>query len=237
MARRALRAAVWCAGLLGLVVALRLAATGDLSAPPITSPGDLGTWADDRGPVAAAVGLLRLGAELAVWYLIGLSLLELLVSRRGSRSAGVVRRLAPRATARLVRAGLGLGVVASAAVPPAGAVLASGPPGTAVMQPQPDDHGPGTARMVPQAAAAPAPAPPPASPPPPSHRVDAGDSFWTIAADVLEQGWGRRPTDAEIDPYWRTLVDANRHRLVSGDPDLVVPGQVFEVPSVPPPPT
>lgn len=63
-------------------------------------------------------------------------------------------------------------------------------------------------------------------------RVERGESFWSIAADVLEDTWGRPVTDAEIDPFWRALVAHNRARLLDpADPDLIVAGQVFEVPA------
>ena len=233
MAVRAVRAAAWFAGLLGLLVALRLAAAGELAAPPITAPDDLGAWADDRGPVAAALALVRLLAEVAVWYLLALSALQAVAARRHTGAAGVVDRVAPTGAVRLVRAGLGLGIVA-VSLQPGGALAASVPPGTATMQPLPDETPPGTARMVPQVPAA--PPTPPAARAPVQHRVEVGESFWTIAADVLEQSWGRSATAAEIDPFWRAVVDANRHRLVSDDPDLVLPGQVFEVPPPPSPP-
>lgn len=60
--------------------------------------------------------------------------------------------------------------------------------------------------------------------------VTAGDSFWSIAEEVVGESLGRPPTDAEVGPYWRAIVEANRDRLVSGDPDLLVPGQVLSVP-------
>lgn len=68
-------------------------------------------------------------------------------------------------------------------------------------------------------------------------RVDRGESFWSIAADVLADAWGRPVTDVEIDPFWRALVAHNRDRLVDpGDPDVIMAGQVFELPTPPPAP-
>ncbi len=67
--------------------------------------------------------------------------------------------------------------------------------------------------------------------------VEQGDHFWHIARTTLEQAWDRTPTDEEIDPYWRDLIDTNRDRLAPpGDPDLIHPGQQFELPAVPPDP-
>jgi nucleoid-associated protein YgaU len=61
--------------------------------------------------------------------------------------------------------------------------------------------------------------------------VTPGESFWSIAEHVLSDSLGRAATDAEIDPYWRALVAGNRHRLLTPDPDLVRPGQVFSLPA------
>jgi nucleoid-associated protein YgaU len=37
-----------------------------------------------------------------------------------------------------------------------------------------------------------------------------------------------------VDVYWTTLISANRTRLAHGDdPDLVFPGQIFELPAPP----
>ncbi|PLS75238.1 MAG: hypothetical protein CYG61_08380, partial [Actinobacteria bacterium] len=41
----------------------------------------------------------------------------------------------------------------------------------------------------------------------------------------------RAPSDAEVDAYWRRLVDANRAILRDpANPDLLYPGQVLTVP-------
>ncbi len=68
--------------------------------------------------------------------------------------------------------------------------------------------------------------------------MEQGDHFWHIAKITLEQAWDRTPTDAEIVPYWRNLIDTNRDRLAPpGDPDLIHPGQQFELPKPPADPT
>ena len=65
-----------------------------------------------------------------------------------------------------------------------------------------------------------------------THTVAPGDTFWSIAEDAL-RAWGAQATDAEIVPYWRALIDANRDRLEARDePDLIYPGQVFVLPPV-----
>lgn len=61
--------------------------------------------------------------------------------------------------------------------------------------------------------------------------VATGESFWVIAAETVSDLLGRPATDDEIAPYWTALIDANRHRLVDPEnPDLILPGQVFELP-------
>jgi hypothetical protein len=67
--------------------------------------------------------------------------------------------------------------------------------------------------------------------------VAAGDHLWHIASHTLETQWGRPATDAEIATYWQVLIEHNQDRFaVPGDPDLVYPGQVFDLPPVPAPP-
>lgn len=64
--------------------------------------------------------------------------------------------------------------------------------------------------------------------------VESGDHFWHIAEQTLLEAWGRPPTDREIAPYWRQLIDANRDRLrPPGDPDLIHPGQHLTIPAPP----
>ena len=239
MNRPGIRAASWVVGLLAALAALRLAGGGELAAPPLGSLDALDRWVTGRGAVAASIALVRFAAELAVWYLLGLSLLHAVAGLLRVRGiAALADALALPGTTRVVRAGLGFGLLASTAmtaessVPPAAAQRV----GVAVMSPiEVDEPAPtGSAAMTPLVEQDPAPVAPPS---PTTYRVESGDSFWVIAADTLAGAWGRRPTDLEIDPYWRSLVDANRDRLVGDDPDLILPGQVFELPPVPPPPT
>ena len=92
----------------------------------------------------------------------------------------------------------------------------------------------------------PGPAPPatvPAPPVPPAPEeatwtVAEGDHFWSIAQRLLATAWSRLPTDREIEPYWRSLVVANRSRLQDpGNADLLFAGQVLTVPRPPPAPS
>lgn len=244
------RSIAWVAMLVGSLVALRLSATGALSPPPIASVDGLTRWTDAREAPAAAIALVRFVAELAAWYLLGLTVLYTLAAAlRSGGVAAVADALAAPGAARLVRGGLGLGLLATTA---AGAAVGSDPPGaaaptaersTATMRPI-ADSGDGTARMVPRAAEQP---PPPEQPPlpettpapaplPATWTVEAGESMWSIAEDLLGEALGHTPTVAEVDPFWRSLVERNRDRLADrDDPDVIHPGQVFEIP-VPPTP-
>jgi hypothetical protein len=68
--------------------------------------------------------------------------------------------------------------------------------------------------------------------------VGPGDHLWRIAEQTLAMSWGRRPTDAEIDPYWRALIAANRSRFADPrNPDLIFLGQQLDLPRPPSPPT
>ena len=58
--------------------------------------------------------------------------------------------------------------------------------------------------------------------------VVKGDHLWKISARHLES----EAPDAAIAPYWRTVIDVNTPTLRSGDPDLIYPGEVIEMPDV-----
>lgn len=61
--------------------------------------------------------------------------------------------------------------------------------------------------------------------------VEAGDSFWSIAAETVSPTPDGEPNDRQVAGYWRRLVDANRSRLLDPDnPDLLVPGQELLLP-------
>lgn len=67
--------------------------------------------------------------------------------------------------------------------------------------------------------------------------VAPGDHLWSIAERTLTAAWDRAPTDAEVEPYWRDLIEENRGRLSNpDDPDLLLPGQVLRLPAPPPVP-
>jgi nucleoid-associated protein YgaU len=68
------------------------------------------------------------------------------------------------------------------------------------------------------------------------HVVRAGDSLWTIARDELAERLGQASDDARIAAYWHRVIEHNRSALDDPDnPDLIFPGQRFELPDVAPP--
>jgi LysM domain len=97
---------------------------------------------------------------------------------------------------------------------------------TAVMTRLPATDRPPVSRAPP----APATADPTSAGAPPSWTVEAGDSFWSIAAKAVAPA-GDAPDDRRVIAYWRRLVEANRGRLLDpGNPDLLVPGQELILP-------
>ncbi len=65
-----------------------------------------------------------------------------------------------------------------------------------------------------------------------AHVVVKGDNFWAIADAHLTLVSGNSPTNSQIATYWRRLVDVNRTRITSGNPDLIFPGEELVLPSV-----
>ena len=85
--------------------------------------------------------------------------------------------------------------------------------------------------VVPPAPVAPLPAPTAGA----THTVTTGEHLWSIAAGQVATATGKPPASlspAEIAPYWRRVVELNLHRLRSGNPNLVYPGEVVELPPV-----
>ncbi len=64
--------------------------------------------------------------------------------------------------------------------------------------------------------------------------VERGDHLWAIAEQTLASAWGAAPSDREVAVYWSALVDHVRPLLADpSNPDLIFPGQVFELVPVP----
>lgn len=69
----------------------------------------------------------------------------------------------------------------------------------------------------------------PVEPSPPDQVVVVpGDHLWKISERHVEATMpGRR-----IAPYWLEVIETNRPRLRSGDPDLIYPGEVILLPEI-----
>jgi nucleoid-associated protein YgaU len=63
------------------------------------------------------------------------------------------------------------------------------------------------------------------------HVVVPGDNLWRIAAAELTRRSTTAPDAGAIARYWRTVVEANRATLRSGDPGLIFPGELVVLPA------
>lgn len=104
-----------------------------------------------------------------------------------------------------------------------------------------------TPTSVPRAADVPPHSTPTPKPPPPGEAapqspagskpyvVQPDDSLWHIAEHHLAETTGRSSDEigvTETRAYWARLVETNRHRLRSGDPDLILPDEEVVLPAV-----
>ncbi len=261
MIRRAGRAAAWVGLLVACLVALRAAGHGSLAAPPLRSVDALMRWVDNRSPATLAMSLVRAGAEATVWYLLAVTGLHA-VSGRRARIRFFADAVTVAGLDRLLRAVLGAGVltVPTLTIAAAGASTAPSPTTpSAVLGTADGSIGGGTATMRP---VEPAPAGGVAwMTPVTSDR--AAEPGATTTGSSLGSGtpgpatWTCRDGRVVLDDRRRRArvghrhrapdrsggrartggrsSRRNRHRLVDpGDPDLILPGQVFELPPVPP---
>lgn len=226
--------AAWVAFLAGTLAGLH-AVGGDLSPPPMTDAPGVGRWLQQRPPVAAAFAGARLVVLALAWYLLVATMAG--VVARASGAAVLVRAADAAATPlvrRLVHGAVGVALAgvtaAGAGAGMAEAAAQAGPAAVGPMRLLPDGAPPPPPRMrllpPPSGAAAPAEGR--------TWTVQPGDHLWAVAARVLGEAWGRQPSDTEVDPYWRAVVDANRPRLHdAADPDRIFAGQVLDVPLPP----
>lgn len=248
-ARRLAGALAWVAGLAVAAAALRWAGRGALAPPPLTEPGRWASWLDARGPIPAGISLLRLAAVGALWYLALATLVGAALRLAGAASlVRVADRLTIRPLRRMLAGTMSLGLAASGVlavaapalrVPVAAAAAQAVDPSTTttsttglVTSATVTMHRLSPIDPVPARPADVAPAPAPAAATGDRWTVRPGECFWSVAEQVLTEHWGRAPSDSEIVPYWRRLIEANRSLLVHRDnPDLILPGQVFAVPA------
>jgi nucleoid-associated protein YgaU len=218
------------------VVVLLVAGRGRLAAPPL---GHLGSWIEAAGPVVATVALLRLAALVAAAWMLVVTALSRLARLAGAVAlAGALDHAVPVPLRKALGGLAGAGVAGALVVGVAGGPSADAAAPTAVerlvrLPEDPADPAPVETMSVLREEPSPqAPSVPTAgvASTPDTWTAVPGDSFWSIAEEVLAERIGRPPTDPELEPFWRTVIDANRDRLVSGDADLIFPGQVFVLP-------
>jgi hypothetical protein len=230
--------------LVAAAIGLVLLGRGELAGPPLsslTSSQGLRDWFDARPPAVAVFALLSLAALGLAGYLValvGLTTIARLTSWRSMQRAADAA--IPPGVRRVTAALFGVGLVGTAASP-----LVDGRPGrteTLVVvdrllpgepvevlvpmdadEPDATDGSATLRRLIPDK--------PGSEAVPEEWVVQRGDHLWSIAESHLGDVLGRPPTDAEITPYWRVLIDHNRSRLSDADePDMIFPGQVFELP-------
>ena len=163
------------------------------------------TWpADD--PAVAVMAVIRGVAGVLAAYLFVVTVLAVRLPR-----------LAPRFVARLVAGAVGTGLLV--------APLAA----AADPRPRPPAEAP-VLRRVPDERSRDLSAPDVVHSGPENESVVVapGEHLWSIAERAVAERLGRAPTDDEVAPYWREVVDLN-HQLA--DPDLVFPGTEIRLPS------
>ena len=229
---------------------------------PAIDWGHLGRWLSTTAPDDAVIAVVRLaGMALAVWllattvlYLLArLSRVPALVHSIEWATLPGVRRVVDAAVAASIVGGAVLGPhPAGAQVPapppvvveldattttrpahlyvpvPAGDRVIA-PTTTALAAPR-TTRAPATVTTSPPARPDPA-APAAAAPSAHLHTVVAGDNLWTIAAAELARQIGRT-AEADVRDYWLQVIEANRGRLISGDPNLIYPGESIVCPVV-----
>lgn len=169
---------------------------------------------------------------LFIWALLGTAFyaLALLIGREGvtRRAARITPRWCRRWAERLAATFIGFSLLGAAgpvhAVQdvPAEASEAADPGGT-------DIPHPGLSRLTRSGKDRTPLVSPAAGTKPPSadHLVVRGDNLWAIAADRLA---AHPDTALTIREYWLLVIDANRDRLRSGNPDLIFPGETVVLP-------
>lgn len=254
--RRAALVVAWLAALGAAIWGLGALGHGDLAPPPLRSAEALSAWFDQRDTPTVAFALLRLVAVAAAWYLLAVTVAGLVVRAVRIPRLVALTDLATITPVRRFLSGVaGLGLTASAATVAFSPMWTSSdqaveatvgdedaaadatgnltmvrlPDGsTMTMERLPDGTmvTPGTATMHLMDDSVPT-----------TWTIVSGDHLWGVAETTLERAWARPPTDPETTPYWQAVIELNRARLADpANPDLVYPGQIFDLPPTPPAP-
>ena len=247
--RGAVALLAWAGFLVATLAALH-SLGANLAPPPTTGIAQLREWVAERQPAEMAFAVVRLTALALAWYLLVATVVSFVARvARLHALATVVDSLTVPFVRRLVHGAASLSIASASVGGAFGATAATAdaPPPVVTMRRLPDATGaaPPVAsaevmRRLPEEPAETAALPEePAetAAAPAAWTVRPGDHFWAVAEQVLSAAWRRAPNDNEIAPYWRSLVAANRDRLLDRtNPDLVFPGQVLVVPPPPPGP-
>jgi hypothetical protein len=192
----------------------------------------------------AGIPLHEMLTTLAWWMLAGIAGWFLITGLMyaGATIAGLTGAAARigRFTPRVIRLLVDRAAVVSLTI----AMLGTGAPATAA-----DDLKPGTGPAAPDTPrtaeiphpglqrltsdAAPEPAastPSPSGNPTGEHLVVPGDNLWRIAAGHIT---ANAKTPIGVRTYWLMVIEANRNRLRSGDPNLIFPGESIVLPEIP----
>lgn len=199
--------------------------------------GSVSSLQEAAGFAAAAAGL-----AVALWWSLGLILavVSTALQKAGhAAAAAAAGALAPSFMKRLAAAAIGLNLVSGMGAASAAESFALDSPAQSISAPA---AGSSAAADAGQDGEPPSPHWKPRKVPsaenvfirpgradtPAQTTVQAGDSLWSLAAAQL----GPLAADARIAAHWPRWYEVNR--TVIGDrPDLILPGQVLEVPEVP----
>ncbi len=221
---------------LALALAATLAAWAAGRALPGLPAGDLGqveAWIERHGAVVAVAAVARIVALVVAIYLVatvGLALvaraarLRTLAALVDRFSLPIVRRAVHGVAGMALTIGVAGGVAqASPAAPPTMVALSRPPADVAVMRAVDDPPAPTAAGPTPESSVL------------ATSTIAPGDHLWGVAARTLAAHRHRAPTDDEVAAYLVEIVAHNAPRLAVPDhPDLVFPGQVFELPALDP---
>lgn len=208
---------------------------------------DLGRWLRDTPSEDVLLAGIRMAALVAAWWLLATTLVYVVARLAHLHSTAqavgwatlpAVRRWADRAAAVSIVAASALGAARPAAADPPPTTRPASLPvvieldhrnRSSMPELPPVSMRTGRASDTQPAPLPPALPPPPtpaaATPPVANHAIAWGEHLWAIAAAQLADA-----SAADIAPYWRRVVEINRSRLRSGDPNLVYPGEVIELP-------
>lgn len=262
--RRAWRSgglAVWVGALLAAVGGSWR--RGVLAGPPLGEPASWPAWAAGRSGLEAAFAVLALVVVILASYLLATTALAVVARLAGSRRMlSLAEVLTLPVVRRSLFAGLGMSLAGVAVVGagsrpggPGSRALALDAPGLVVVTTDPasgqaptspssgeqapvmqrlPDRQPDWGQPSRSTPESPPPESPPPASPPPEWEVRSGDHLWSVAARILEAARKAEVTDAEMAPYWRSVVEANRSLLADpANPDLIFAGQRLVIPAPP----